>query len=77
MTAVDDATLFGRQLAERVCRLIREKDLSGPESTRQFLDEVGKRVHEMDVAGESGNAIAAWVEAVVAAYGGRIDELTG
>jgi hypothetical protein len=42
MTAVDDATLFGRQLAERVCRLIREKGFSGPESTRQFLEEVGK-----------------------------------
>jgi hypothetical protein len=30
----------------------------------------------MDAAGETGSAIAAWVEAVVAAYGRRIDELT-
>jgi hypothetical protein len=37
MTAVDDATLFGRQLAERVCHLIPEKDLSGPERLRGSL----------------------------------------
>jgi hypothetical protein len=31
----------------------------------------------MDAAGESGSAIAAWVEAVAEAYGRRIDELMG
>jgi hypothetical protein len=77
MAAVDDAMLFGRQLADRAHRLCRDKGMSSAESTSHFLDEVGKRVSDMDAAGESGGVIAAWVEAVVGAYGKRIDELMG
>jgi hypothetical protein len=77
MTAVDDAMLFGRQMADQAHRLCQDKGMSSAESTSLFLDEIGKRVRDMDAAGESGGAIAAWVEAVVAAYGRRIDELTG
>jgi hypothetical protein len=76
MMPVDDATLLGRQLADRVHRLVRDKGISVAESRSQFLDEVGTHVRRMDAAGETGSAIAAWVEAVVAAYGRRIDELT-
>ena len=77
MTAVDDAMLFGRQMADQAHRLCQDKGMSSAESTSHFLDEIGKRVRDMDAAGESGGVIAAWVEAVVAAYGRRIDELTG
>ena len=77
MTAVDDATLFGRQMADQAHRLCRDTGMSSAKSTSQFLEEMGKRVRDMDAAGESGSAIAAWVEAVVGAYGRRIDELTG
>jgi hypothetical protein len=77
MIPMNDTTLLGRQLADRVHRLVRDKGMSVAESTSQFLDEVGTHVRGMDAAGESGGAIAAWVEAVVAAYGRRIDELTG
>ena len=77
MPALDNPTLFGRQMADRVHRLCRDKGMSSAESTSHFLDEVGKRVRDMDAAGESGSAIAAWVEAVAEAYGRRIDELMG
>ena len=77
MTAVDDAMLFGRQMADQAHRLCQDKEMSSAECTSYFLDEMGKRVRDMDAAGESGGAIAAWVEAVVAAYGRRIDALTG
>ena len=77
MAAVDDAMLFGRQMADRAHRLCRDTGMSSADSTSQFLEEMGKRVRDMDAAGESGSAIAAWVEAVVGAYGRRIDELTG
>jgi cytochrome c-type biogenesis protein CcmH/NrfF len=77
MMVVDDAVLFGRQMADKAHRLCQEKGMSSAESTSHFLDQIGKRVRDMDATGESGGAIAAWVEAVVAAYGRRIDELTG
>ena len=77
MAAIDEATLVGRELAERAYYSMRDQGMTGAESTRQFLIEMGKRARQMDAAGESGSAIAAWVEAVAAAYSRRIEELMG
>ena len=53
MTAVDDAMLFGRQMADQAHRLFQDKGMSSAESTSHFLDEIGKRVRDMDAAGRA------------------------
>jgi hypothetical protein len=40
MAAVDDAMLFGRQMADRAHRLCRDTGMSSAESTSQFLEEM-------------------------------------
>jgi hypothetical protein len=72
----DDPVTFGQELAEKAFERICN-GMTGEQSAAMFQEEVANAARLMEAAGKSGPAIADWVVCVAAAYGVRIDELTG
>ena len=71
---MNDATRFGRELADATVARMDAEGLSGQEAAIFAAAEVVRRADAMVELGETRDAAGTWSEAVIKAYGARLDE---